>query len=738
MGYTKQNFIKGQILKADHLNAMETGIEANDAAVAALSKEMVKSVNGVEPDENGNVAISGDSIVIDSTLTISGAAADAKAVGEAVSQLSEEIDAIKNEGTFEIEGNYVKFKPRSGSALNVTSRLSTPSTTKTKHYLHQVNSRNLVDFSTLCGGAGKTYEKNGLTATVNDDGTLSVTGSHTQSGFTNIIDKSVGDAFGMYCFPAGTYTTSMNLSIKAYKADEFTGLGNKKGTFTIDEPFRIIGFFIAFAGMKDIDETVPLVMVRGGYLPDEDFVYSGKKYTATLPQNYSEGVIDWTAGMLYDHDGNYIDAVTIEPPSITGMPGENYMWTGDETVYVSGDLPSEDETASNVFDPTVFGLPVLTLDGECGTMTKDVYVDLAYTFMGMSGTLQCKKQGSSSINTGIQIGSKFDLDVGGLFNFTLKFPEAFEAKEGWGAQTKYCFKANAIDHTHSRNVVSCKLWGKIVKSRSTVPAELANLPNGGAIDGFPIVIVLNGKFYCVGTFNIPKDGWMFGSPKAILCADKHVAATQFKGLAVLGGEDFEVEYVEDENNTDWLLPSINAAIQAVIDSDGSDLDTTVSQHIDIPSAMDYYIHAVAENATDAVDKNYILVTFDGVKWYFSDYDRDTVYGLSYDGTKFLSAAGGLTFASFASTHGMMELIYNNKRAALKTRTEELFSGILSEANVCNDFTNFIAGIPAEVLAQNCKRWPLLRSTSAANLAQLMNWYRMRRAYLDPIIDSWTD
>lgn len=39
MSYNKQNFIKGQILKADHLNAMETGIEANDLAIAELSEE---------------------------------------------------------------------------------------------------------------------------------------------------------------------------------------------------------------------------------------------------------------------------------------------------------------------------------------------------------------------------------------------------------------------------------------------------------------------------------------------------------------------------------------------------------------------------------------------------------------------------------------------------------------------------------------------------------------------------
>lgn len=47
MGYTKQNFIKGQILKADHLNAIETGIEANDLAVAELSEEIAEVDYGI-------------------------------------------------------------------------------------------------------------------------------------------------------------------------------------------------------------------------------------------------------------------------------------------------------------------------------------------------------------------------------------------------------------------------------------------------------------------------------------------------------------------------------------------------------------------------------------------------------------------------------------------------------------------------------------------------------------------
>lgn len=46
--YEKQNFQSGQILKASELNHMEDGIYQ-------LSEEVVKSVNGIMPDENGEI-----------------------------------------------------------------------------------------------------------------------------------------------------------------------------------------------------------------------------------------------------------------------------------------------------------------------------------------------------------------------------------------------------------------------------------------------------------------------------------------------------------------------------------------------------------------------------------------------------------------------------------------------------------------------------------------------------------
>ena len=374
------------------------------------------------------------------------------------------------------------------------------------------------------------------------------------------------------------------------------------------------------------------------------------------------------------------------------------------------------------FDPEPYGLPVLYLAGDTSAMSKDTAVDLAYVCGERSGVCSVKWQGSSSLSYPKK-------------NYTIKFDNAFEAKTGWGEQKKYCFKANFIDHSHSRNVVSCKLWGEIVKSRSNVPAELATLPNGGAIDGFPCVIMLNGEFHGLYTWNIPKDGWMFGSPKAILCADAHTDATRFKGLATLNG-DFELEYVEDENNADWVLPSINRAIQAVMDSDGSDLDTNINQYIDIASAIDYYIHTVDEAAADATDKNYILVTFDGVKWYFSAYDRDTVYGLEWTGKMFYAPNVGTTYKSYANMHRLMELIYNYKRKELKDRAVSLRKTVKSEANVTNVFTNFASGIPSQILIEDAQKWPTIPSTNTSNIWQILNWYRLRREMLDAEIDSW--
>ena len=642
---------------------------------------------------------------------------DKTIIDQNIAQLSEEIDEIRSENyeTIIRSGALVCIDANDGN--NITIQGNAEGEVALIH--HGKNFMPMVTGS---------KSVNGLQITGNADGTASIVGIAVAGTYEFIIPNNA-----LRYLPAGKYM----ITFGGFSNDVFITMNHKGSDGASAET-------VVF-DTRLHPSPLTVEFVTGVYCNAFIYIRQGAAVDTTCwcqIEMFNEGMLTGTPLEAYHSETTNVEL----PVTISAFEGANVLYTTSAHVLTATMIRKKnagtdtDEVNALIaealkFDATLYGIPVLTLDGDCTGMTKDDYKPLDFTFLGMRGTLECKKQGSSSITTGTQIGAAFDTDVGGLFNFTLKFPEAFEAKEGWGAQKKYCFKANAIDHSHSRNVVSCKLWGEVVKSRENVPAELASLPNGGAIDGFPIVIVLNGKYYALGTFNIPKDGWMFGHPKAILCADTHCDATKFKALATLNG-DFDLEYVENEDDTDWVLPSINTAIQSVIDSDGGDLDTVVGRYIDIPSAIDYYIHTVDESADDGTSKNYILVTFDGVKWYFSAYDRDTVYGLAWDGKSFnRNARGGIDFAVYANIHQMMYLIYNYKRQDLKARASALRATVKSEFNVDWVFTNFAATIPAELLAQNCRRWPLLRSTNASNIAQIINWYRIRRAYLDPIIDA---
>lgn len=425
--------------------------------------------------------------------------------------------------------------------------------------------------------------------------------------------------------------------------------------------------------------------------------YYGEKLTLSVPANQAISQ-DW---------GN-----------ITVYEGVNTFAASHGVVTVTGEKTIEFASGGAAkLDATQYNLPILYLTGSTSGMSKDNAVPLDYNYYDMTGSCTLKWQGTSSIAHPKK-------------NYTIKFDNAFEAKTGWGEQKKYVLKANFMDHTHARNICSCKLWGRIVKSRANVPTELSTLPNGGAIDGFPIIVMLNGEFHGLYTFNIPKDGWMFGAPKAIVCADAHVDATKFKALATLNG-DFELEYAEDEENIDWVLPSLNRAIQAVMDGD---LDTA-GQYIDIPSAIDYYIHVVCEGSLDGIDHNYLLTTFDGVKWYFTDYDRDRVYGVSADDTYFFSPFDTVTFASVANTHRLMELIKSSKTDELKARAVTLRNGAMSEAGVMDVFVNFMQAIPTQILDEDVRRYPTIPSTNVHNLAQILNWYRLRCIAVDAEIDA---
>lgn len=376
---------------------------------------------------------------------------------------------------------------------------------------------------------------------------------------------------------------------------------------------------------------------------------------------------------------------------------------------------------TDTFNYADYSLPVVCFSGDTTGMNKDNKVSLDYKYGSRSGTCTLKWQGSSSL----AFPKK---------NYTVVFDTAFEAASGWGLQSKYCLKADWVDFSHSRNVVSAKLWGDIVRTRATsdITTKLTALPNCGAIDGFPCFVVINGEWKGIYNFNIPKEGYLFGmgsgANEAILCAEgtSMTSAEAFKEPAVLGTH-FELEYGADGWAESDIQASLNRLINACINSDGTDIDTVIAQYLDIDSAIDYYIYYQLLSHTDGICKNYILATYDGVKWFFSAYDLDLVFGVHFPADKFDAANYPIELHGY---HTLFKLLYENKFDQITARYEEIVSGVMAKEAVDYKFTNYCAAIPLAAYNADAKLWTDIPSTNVNNIAQISSWYGERIKWLE--------
>ena len=511
---------------------------------------------------------------------------------------------------------------------------------------------------------------------------------------------------------------------QAKASGEFDGEDGKSPTITLSD-YSFAGETGVDIEVRNVDGTGNIASVRNGKDGTSAFAKvskTGNVTTITTQDITGTRTVEVLDGEKGD-TGRGI--MSIQKTAGTGEPG-----TTDTYIISYSDGTDSTFTVYNGADGDVqaldivkYGVPVLALTGDVSAMSKDNAVTLSYVYGDRTGNCTLKWQGNSSLAYPKK-------------NYTIKFDQAFEAATGWGAQKKYCLKADFIDFSHTRNIVSAKLWGKIVKNRRGGTIEqIKNLPNGGAVDGFPCVIFINDVFIGVYNFNIPKDGWMFGmgtgQKEAVVCTENYT----FDKTVVLDGTDLELEYVTDENDSAWVAESLNRLVTAVLNSDGTDIDTTIAQYLDIDSAIDYFIFTVLNLGNDNVSKNTILATYDGIKWFFSAYDMDGTWGLKWDGKEFYSAAinscmpaGSLK--GFARVHTLMNLLYKHKFEAIRKRYWELRDWIVSYENIEKMFVNYASGIPKALLAEDARIWPTIPSTETNDVSQIINWYQNRCIAMD--------
>ncbi len=346
---------------------------------------------------------------------------------------------------------------------------------------------------------------------------------------------------------------------------------------------------------------------------------------------------------------------------------------------------------------TNIDLPKLYFEGNIADMysksdVRNITVRYDGGLKSFEGFATIKVQGNSSL-------------VYEKKNYTINFfkdanhTEKMKINVGWGEQNKYCLKANWIDKTHARNVVTAKLVSQIQERYDL----FSQAPANGAVDGFPVEIYINNEFLGLYTFNIPKDEWMFAMDSdnpnhLVFCGEIASDATCFRKEATFSDWSVEVGTKNEES-----LRKLNRLLNFVANSSDAEFKESFKNYLNLDSVLNYYIVTDFAYLPDNCSKNMILATYDGTLWNMALYDMDTSWGTHWRGTFLFDYTKGLIKIDGQESN-LFKRVEQHFGKELSERYFELREQILTKENVMELFNSFEASIPDDVFQKEIKRW----------------------------------
>jgi hypothetical protein len=586
------------------------------------------------------------------------------------------------------------------------------------HYKKPTYPSDAPMIETLTAGATLLYDFTGLSATY----------------INRILYENATDPDGQYPFE---WSFEIKLST-GWRAAESTSAGNGFAEKIDDANFRIMGnktydFYLYF-----ISDPALLTPEYANRFPKKGiYVTVNDAGTANI-RNFKAGfvaVAQLKRNYIPDSIARTADVVSRQ--QLTADAGKALV-IGEDGVVKPGDVG--DATT----EPAEDDIPKVYIDGEIPTTKDDVLAEMTYISKGekFNAYLEIKCQGSSSMSYPKK-------------NFTIKMysDEARETKlkkafRDWGVESnKFVLKANYIDHSHARNIVSANLWNEVVSSRSdydALPEEMQNSPRNGAIDGFPIKVYTNGTYQGIYTWNIGKEDWMWGMDEdnpnhVLLCGEKNTDGTYSANAcnfrALWSGTNEDCWSVEVGTNSNAVKSSLNNLIGFVMDNDGDSFRSGIGQYLDVQSAIDYFLFSYVTCGLDSLAKNMLLATYDGTKWICGQYDMDSTFGLWWNGQSFVSAEYRCPEDYQEQFSLLWERIKSLYVAELKARYAELRGEALSLPNMVTHFERFMDTIGLDLYAEDLTVYNTIPSGSTNNIKQIRNYIRDRLTYVDAQIEA---
>lgn len=332
-------------------------------------------------------------------------------------------------------------------------------------------------------------------------------------------------------------------------------------------------------------------------------------------------------------------------------------------------------------------------------------------------------------------------------NFTLKlYKDKDHQKKNklklshWNEENKYILKADHVDASLCRNLISANVWADICAARTSLAEELLPLSNYGAVDGYPVALYINDQFYGLYNMNLHKDDDLFGMKDGeqhaiMICNHGFAPESTFHAEAEFTeNSPWEVEYCGTED-TSWAKDSFNRLIRFVKTADDATFRKELSDYLDVEAAIDHLIALYALGLTNYADQDLMLVSYGDV-WIPSMYDMETAFGLSGNGSEMRDPDAFLPFRTdsgwdSATGHLLWNRLIRNFGDEICTRYQVLRTRILDPDMLCDRVIAFTDEIPTSIYEAEDKTNPHPQSHEES-IAQILNYIPERIQALDEI------
>ena len=257
--------------------------------------------------------------------------------------------------------------------------------------------------------------------------------------------------------------------------------------------------------------------------------------------------------------------------------------------------------------------------------------------------------------------------------------------------------------------------------------KLRKAPNAGTIQGFPILLVINGTPQGIYNFDSKKNNDLWNvddkDPKNYVVISDAPDGTLATDNPQFGEGKYNFE--APDKPTDIMKNQFTALAKFINSSSDEEFKAQAADKVDLMAAVDQYLFNSYTTMIDAGAKSDVYITYNNGKyWIPSFYDFDSTWGLKADGSaiddRYIMTWGASPTSSFMMSKLQIR-VRDNFPELVKSRWNELKDTLFSPAHITAMFENYISQIDQHYYELDQEIWPNIPSLKTTNRRQLQQF-----------------